>query len=145
MVPASIRLKGAHGLRYRYIAYKYMQKAGPERSVQNIWESFSAWTVPATTTWRPPTDVYETLNALIVIMELAGVREEDMAVTLFSDILVVEGERPQPLSGEMSACHQLGIKYGPFRAEIYIPFPVDHDDVKAEYTNGVLRITLRKL
>ena len=131
-------------MRYRYIAYKYVQKRGAERTYPSLWESYAAWALPTTSIWRPPADVYETLDALIVIMELAGVAEEDMAVTLFSDILVVEGKRPQPLPGEMNACHQLGIKYGAFRSEISIPFPVDHDEVKAEYTNGMLRITLKK-
>jgi HSP20 family protein len=93
--------------------------------------------------WRPPTDIYETPDEIIVIIELAGVNEECMTVTLFSDLLVVEGSREQPVA-DMNACHQLGIKYGDFRAEIAFQFPVDHDNVKAEYRNGLLKIFLRK-
>ena len=97
----------------------------------------------STIAWRPPTDIYETLDEIIVVIELAGVNEEDMTVTLFSDLLVVEGRREQPVT-EMSACHQLGIKYGDFRSEIAIQVPVDHDNVKADYKNGLLTIVLRK-
>ncbi len=93
--------------------------------------------------WRPPTDVYETPDKIIVVVELAGVSEEDMSVTLFSDLLVVEGTR-DPALAEMNACHQLGIKYGEFRAEISLHAPVDHEQVTAEYKNGLLIITLRK-
>jgi HSP20 family molecular chaperone IbpA len=39
----------------------------------------------------------------------------------------------------------LGIKYGDFRSEVYIPVNVDHDNVTAEYKNGLLKIVLRKL
>ena len=134
-------------MRYRYISYKYSRKVSPDAALQNIWESFGSWAAPSISIWRPPTDVYETPEKLIVVMELAGVREEDLTVMLFSDLLVVEGLREQPAlsSREMIACHQLGIKYGDFRAEIYIPLAVDHDNVTAEYKNGLLKITLTKL
>lgn len=132
-------------MRYRYISYKYIRKGGPEATYQNLWDSFGSWALPSATVWRPPTDVYETPEEIIVLMELAGISEDDMSVTLFSDLLVVEGRRPQPITSEMSGCHQLGIKYGEFRSEIRIPMPVEHDNVKAEYKNGLLRIVLRKL
>jgi HSP20 family protein len=87
---------------------------------------------------------YETPDAIIVVIEVAGVTEEDMTVTLFSDLLVVEGKREQPVT-DMNACHQLGIQYGNFRSEIGIHASVDHDNVRAEYKNGLLKITLKKL
>ena len=45
----------------------------------------------------------------------------------------------------MNACHQLGIKYGSFRSEVGLVFPVDHESVNAEYQNGLLEIRLKKL
>ncbi len=130
-------------MRYRYIAYKYSRRGRPEAIAQNIWESFSTWPLHSTIVWRPPTDVYETPDKIMVVIELAGVAEEDMSVTLFSDLLVVEGTR-EPVLAEMNACHQLGIKYGEFRAEIALHAPVDHEQVTADYKNGLLIITLRK-
>ncbi len=115
----------------------------PETTFQNAWEAFGAWPQP-TMVWRPPTDVYETPDELIVVIELAGVAEDDMAVTLFSDLLVVEGRR-QCIFTEMNACHQLGIKYGDFRSEVHIPLPVDSEKVSAEYKNGLLKVILKKL
>jgi HSP20 family protein len=94
--------------------------------------------------WRPPTDVYETPDEIIVVIELAGVAEDDMTVTLFSDLLVVEGRRGQPVFADMNACHQLGIKYGDFRSEVTLSGPVDQDNVTAEYKNGLLKIILQK-
>jgi HSP20 family protein len=131
-------------VRYRYLAYKYTRRVRPDTAFQGVWESFGSWPLHSTITWRPPTDSYETPDEIIVLIELAGVNEDDMIVTLFSDLLVVEGRREQ-LEIDIDACHQLGIKYGDFRAEIALHAPVDHDDVKAEYKNGLLRITLRKL
>lgn len=114
--------------------------------MQNLWETFGTWAVPVASVWRPPTDVYETDDRILVVMEIAGVSEEDISVTLFSDLLVVEGNRQQTeeFRSSMSACHQLGIKYGSFRSEVYIPVMVDHDNVAAEYRNGLLLISLKK-
>jgi HSP20 family protein len=115
--------------------------------MQNLWETFGAWAVPVTTLWRPPTDVYETGDQIVVVVDIAGVSEEDISVTLYSDLLVIEGTRGQPpfFKANMSACHQLGIKYGEFRSEVYVPVTVDHDQVTAEYKNGMLSIALKKL
>jgi HSP20 family protein len=130
-------------MRYKYIAYKYTRRGLPDSAFQGIWESFGSWPMQSTIAWRPPTDVYETPDEIIVVIELAGVEEEDMIVTMFSDLLVVEGKREQPVT-EMSACHQLGIKYGDFRTEIAIQVPVDHDSVAADYKNGLLKIIFLK-
>ena len=134
-------------MRYRYVSYKYSRKVSPETQMQNIWETFGTWAVPVASVWRPPTDVYETTDSLIVLLEVAGVSEDNLSVTLFSDLLVIEGTREQPpfFRTGMSACHQLGIKYGEFRSEVYVPIKVDHDTVTAEYKNGLLKIVLKKL
>lgn len=131
-------------MRYRYIAYKYSRRMRPEAAFKGAWESLGSWPLQSAIGWRPPTDIYETRNEIIVVVELAGVAEEDMTVTLFSDLLVVEGQRETPVA-DMSACHQLGIQYGHFMTEIDLHAPVDHDAVEAEYKNGFLKITLHKI
>ena len=134
-------------MRYRYVSYKYSRKVSPETAMQNLWETYGAWAVPVASVWRPATDVYETSDQIVVLMEIGGVPEEDISVTLFSDLLVVEGTRGQPpfFKAGMSACHQLGIKYGEFRSEVPIPVSVDHDTVTAELKSGLLKIVLKKL
>jgi HSP20 family protein len=131
-------------VRYRYVAYKYARRMRPDTALQSVWESFGSCTPDSTMVWRPPTDIYETPYEIIVVIELAGIAEDDMTVTLFSDLLVVEGKRMPPVT-DMNACHQLGIQYGQFRSEIEIHTAVDHDAVKATYKNGLLKIVLLKL
>ena len=132
-------------MRYRYVAYSYTKKTQLLDAYSAVWESFRAWPAPSAIIWRPPTDVYETAVDIVIVMELAGVMEENMTVTLFSDILVVEGRRDQPVFVDAHSCHQLGIKYGNFRSEVGLVSPVDHESVIAEYQNGLLEIRLRKL
>jgi len=68
-----------------------------------------------------------------------------MTITLFSDLLVIEGRRDQPAFIDTHSCHQLGIKYGRFRSEVGLASPVDHESVTAKYHNGLLEIRLKKL
>src|SRR5512137_771484 len=96
MRSAPAKQKGRALVRYRYVSYKYSRKVSPETTLQNIWETFGTWAVPVASGWRPPTDVYETEDQIIVLIEVAGVSEDDLSVTLFSDLLVVEGSREQP-------------------------------------------------
>lgn len=132
-------------MRYRHIAYKYSRKSQPLDAYSIVWESFGSWPAPSALIWRPPTDVYETAFELVVVMELAGINEEEMTITLFSDLLVVEGKRDQPAFIDTHSCHRLGIKYGSFRSEVGLVSPVDHENIVAEYHNGLLEIRLKKL
>jgi HSP20 family protein len=117
--------------------------------------------------WQPPTDVYETAEALIVQVELAGVHEDDIDVTLFADYLSVTGTRHHqapapPLRSEAPdstvadaaratsaastpvAYHVAGILYGPFNLALAIPVNVQRDNVEASFENGLLTIILPK-
>jgi HSP20 family protein len=132
-------------LRYRYVADNYTRKVQSLDTYSVIWESLGSWPAPSAILWRPPTDVYETAFELVIVMELAGVKEEDMTVTLFSDLLIVEGKRDQPVFVDAHSCHQLGIKYGSFRSEVGLMLPVDPESITAEYQNGLLEIRLKKL
>ena len=95
-------------MRYRILLINIRENLSRSMPISIVWESFGSWPAPSALIWRPPTDVYETADELIVVMELAGVNEDDMTITLFSDLLVVEGKREQPAFIDTNACHQLG-------------------------------------
>lgn len=93
-----------------------------------------------THTWRPPTDVYETDEAIVVRVEVAGMREADFHVELAGRLLVISGARQDPCS--KVAYHQLEIRYGEFRVEVYLHWPIDPEGIEAEYADGFLHVTL---
>jgi len=97
--------------------------------------------------WRPSTDVYETPDRLVVKMELAGVPEELIEITLYADHLVVTGNRQEtqpmdPFGEQRVSFHEAGIHYGPFRAEVRLPRQVDSERVGATLEQGFLVIDL---
>jgi len=92
--------------------------------------------------WRPSTDVYETETNVVVNVEVAGVRDEDLEVTIQDNLLLISGTR----SGvsERRAYHQMEIPFGKFSLGIEMPANVIVDDANAEYKNGFLTIKLPK-
>ena len=95
--------------------------------------------------WRPEADTYETATTVEVIVDLAGVDEDDFEVQLFEDALVVEGRRPHPACAEGAVFHAASIRRGPFRAELPLPAAVDPERVTARYERGLLHISLGKV
>ena len=92
--------------------------------------------------WRPPIEVYETSDALMICAEIAGLDERQLEVVVDGDSLAIRGERPDARLLEKGCYHEARIPYGAFGADVYIPFPVDADRTEAEYDNGFLRIRL---
>jgi HSP20 family protein len=92
--------------------------------------------------WSPPTDVYETDEAVIVRVEVAGMREEDFEILIEERFLTVRGARPD--TTERRAYHQLEIPFGEFISEVELPVPVAADRIEAIYLSGFLRLVLPK-
>jgi len=97
-------------------------------------------------TWRPLADIRESAEMLMVKIELAGMKEEEIDVTLYEDALLVSGERhEEPEGNENVYYHEAQIRYGPFRIEVLLLLPIDREGVKARYENGFLWVDLPKL
>lgn len=92
--------------------------------------------------WKPLTDVYETDDSVIVKMEIAGLRDENLEVTVQADVLTVSGVRSD--ISERRAYHQMEIPFGRFEIAIDLPVPIDMENAGAEYKDGFLTVTLPK-
>jgi HSP20 family protein len=89
-------------------------------------------------------DVYETENELVVILEIAGVRAEDIRVVFEKDTLAISGARAESCSAPKTRLHQMEIDYGDFYRTLYIPFPLKADEIRAVYRQGFLTVTIPK-
>ncbi len=92
--------------------------------------------------WRPPTDLFETRDGLVVQVEIAGMRSSDFAITLENRRLTIRGTRS--MRAEQRAYHQMEISFGEFSTEVELPHAVNVDAIQAEYSDGFLRIVLPK-
>ena len=138
-------------LRYRSVTYRYIQGSQQEleRRYHQLWHELVRQSQQQTllhrpSQWRPPADIHETPNAIAVKIELAGMREDDIDVTLYDDALVVSGERHDDHEHEDTIFHEAQIRYGPFRIEILIPMEIERSQIEAHYDDGFLRVLLPK-
>lgn len=95
--------------------------------------------------WAPLADMYETKDDLLVTLELPGVREKDVHVSITGDMLTVKGERRFESDVKDEGCYRLERVYGKFERSVSVPIPVQADKVKATYRDGVLEIRLPKV
>jgi HSP20 family molecular chaperone IbpA len=132
-------------MRYRRLTYRYAMvvQSGQTQPFGDIWQG-DRLRVLLQGRWRPDADTYETETSVEILVDLAGVEEDDFEVQLFEDALVVEGRRQLPSCQEDATYYAAGIRQGPFRVELPFPAPVDPERVEAHYDRGLLRITLPK-
>jgi HSP20 family protein len=90
--------------------------------------------------WQPPTDVYEDDDGVVVRVEVAGIRREDFSISLVDRRLTITGSRVDP--APKRTYHQMEIRFGEFRVEVYLPWQVASGDVEATYQEGFLQVSL---
>jgi HSP20 family protein len=90
--------------------------------------------------WVPNTDVYVTEEALIIKVELAGMRKEDLSLTVEGNRLTITGHRPDGCRAPKCKFLVMEIDYGSFQSVIELPPGYNLGQAKAAYQNGFLRI-----
>jgi len=92
------------------------------------------------THWIPNTDVYVTEGHLVIKVELAGMRREDLELTVEGNRLMISGQRPDGGRGAKCKFLVMEINYGSFECVIEIPDGYNLSQAKAAYQNGFLRV-----
>jgi HSP20 family protein len=95
------------------------------------------------TGWSPALDLYESGDHLVAVVELPGMRKEDIDISLHDGTLTISGERKRQINnGETTQRTERYV--GTFRRSIALPTRVDASKVGATYQNGILKVTLPK-
>ena len=90
--------------------------------------------------WVPATDVYSTDTGLVIKVELAGMRSENLEITVEGNRLRICGNRPDGCRASKCSFLIMEINYGPFESVLELPPGYDLSQAKAAYLNGFLRI-----
>jgi len=119
----------------------------PFRELANFFENFSDVSAKdqlAAGTFVPPVDVYEDEQTLVLKMEIPGINEEDLKVSLEDNTLTVTGERKFEKEEKEENFHRIERRYGSFTRTFRLPSTVDPEKVEAGYDKGILKLTLAK-
>jgi HSP20 family protein len=96
------------------------------------------------TSFIPAVDIYEDEHNIILTAELPGVEEKDLEVRVDNGVLTINGERKMEHEEKQQNFHRVERSYGRFSRSFTLPPAVDTENVKANFDNGVLKLTLAK-
>lgn len=94
--------------------------------------------------WAPRIDVYDTEDAFVAVVELAGVDADTVMVEIEGDAVSFTGQRAAPTPPECADYLQLEIPFGEFERTLLLPVAVEADQAAAKFEDGMLTVRLPK-
>ena len=92
------------------------------------------------TVWVPNTDVYITDSGMVIKVEMAGMRREDLELTIEENCLKVSGQRSDGCRAKKCKFMVMEINYGSFQTVVEVPAGYSINEATASYLNGFLRV-----
>jgi HSP20 family protein len=105
-------------------------------------EAFNSWPIQSghngslPSSWLPACDVFEDREAVKIVLEIPGVRPEDVKILLENDLLTIRGEKRRQAEEKSERLH--------FQRMFSLPTTVDPEKVVANCEHGILTVTIPK-
>ena len=117
------------------------------RETRSRWLFFLHTALPRDTiAWQPQVDIYRSCDGWVIKLELAGVRPQDVAVTVHGSQLRIDGVRHDWIVEPGWSHHAMEIAYNRFERTIALPCNLEHARITVEYRDGMLllRVTVEE-
>jgi HSP20 family protein len=121
--------------------------AGVKSEMDRLFDRFAElrWNeLPALGDWAPSMDVSETKESLVCKVEVPGMEQKDIQISLQENLLTIKGEKRQEKEEKDEHFHRIERSYGAFTRSLRLPVAVDAGKVTATVKSGVLTVTLPK-
>ncbi|MEO7932748.1 MAG: Hsp20/alpha crystallin family protein [Chthoniobacterales bacterium] len=96
------------------------------------------------TGWAPALDVTQDKEQVQVVVELPGLKKEDISLSFQDGVLTISGERKDTTEQKDGETHRSERFFGRFERSVELPVEVNPDRINATYQNGLLTVTLAK-
>ena len=94
--------------------------------------------------WTPSTDILETEDAVVILMDLSGIQKDSIKIVREGELLQISGVRTRKRVDGMKRFHRMEIDYGPFQKLFRVPRDLDLENIGAEHKDGLLEVVLPK-
>lgn len=94
--------------------------------------------------WQPLADIYETPTALVITIELPGVRKEDVSVEVKDNTLTISGQRAAQQQIEEENYIRRERMFGPFSRSFDLRYYVKPEAIRARFKEGLLQVEISK-
>jgi HSP20 family protein len=115
-----------------------------QKTIDEMFQQVNPMVVLQEQTWHPQMDVYETSEEIIIVGEISGVNKEDLEVEVDQKAVKITGVRRETARVPGMRYHLAEIVYGRFERILFLPVPINPEEVQASYVNGLLKITMAK-
>jgi HSP20 family protein len=123
----------------------FREVAALQNRVNSLFRDFNDGESSLTTTnFIPAVDIYEDEKRIVLKLEVSGIPEKDLDVTVENNTLVVKGERKFEKEEKEENFHRIERRYGSFSRAFTLPTTVEAENIDAKYENGVLKLELKK-
>jgi len=123
----------------------FREVATLQNRVNALFRDFSEGESSVTTaSFIPPVDIYEDEKKVVLKLEVPGMEEKDLDVSVENNTLTVKGERKFAAEEKEENFHRIERRYGSFYRAFTLPTTVDTESVAASYSAGVLKLELKK-
>ena len=117
--------------------------------MENVFDDFffparMSGNADASEKWNPAVDIYEEGPNIVVKAELPGMKKENISVDVKDRVLSLKGERFADDEVKKDNYFRRERTYGRFARAFTLPADVNSDEIKAEYTDGVLKVLVPK-
>lgn len=110
------------------------------QQLDNIFEDLT----PTTTDWIPAVDLVDAGDDYVLEVVLPGLKADDINIEASRKNIAISGERTATEVGDDQQVLRRERRYGSFRRVVNLPVAVDHEQVKADYSNGILTVHVPK-
>ena len=93
--------------------------------------------------WSPPTDVYQHRYGWLIKMALAGVRPQDVELSILGKQITISGIRRDLTIGAGHQAYSMEIAYNRFQRTIELPMPLENALIEKEHRDGMLIVAIR--
>lgn len=128
---------------------KLYRKPGSIRNeIDNLLHEFFGGPIhtgPLVGEWLPAADITENEDKIFVKMELPGIEEKDIDLSICGNVLTIRGEKKH-VKEDKAENHYFGDRYyGSFRRTFQLPADIDPDKAEVSFNIGVLKISVPKV
>jgi HSP20 family protein len=126
--------------------YPFGEVVAFKTRANSLFGKLSAETEAALTTanFIPAVDIYEDEKKVVLKLEVPGLEEKDLDVSVEKSTLTVKGERKFESEEKEENFHRIERRYGSFYRAFTLPTSVDTECVSASYSAGILKVELAK-
>ncbi|MBC8440547.1 MAG: Hsp20/alpha crystallin family protein [Deltaproteobacteria bacterium] len=115
-----------------------------EKSFGGLFQSVNPMFCFSKRIWKPQMDILETRSEIIIQVEIAGVKRENIVIEVSNKAVKISGSRKSNHPDQTATYRLAEIQFGQFERVLYLPSIIDVEKVSAIFSNGFLELTLGK-